>query len=135
MPDWNPAEMIGRVPRALAYSLYEELITNGPWLTGRSSMGYHLPPANKLMFSFDVSFWFIIGILGQILFGGRFIVQWIYSEYKKESVFPVSFWYLSLLGSALLLAYSIHIQDIIFTAGFSLNMLIYIRNLMLRKKK
>ena len=52
MPDWNPAEMIGRVPRALAYSLYEELITNGPWLTGRSSMGYHLPPANKLMFSF-----------------------------------------------------------------------------------
>jgi phosphohistidine swiveling domain-containing protein len=52
MPDWNPAEMIGRVPRALAYSLYEELITNGPWLTGRSSMGYHHPPVNKLMFSF-----------------------------------------------------------------------------------
>tara|TARA_B100000427_G_scaffold118195_1_gene98423 strand:- start:2633 stop:2908 length:276 start_codon:yes stop_codon:yes gene_type:complete len=87
------------------------------------------------MFSFDLSFWFLIGILGQILFGGRFIVQWIYSEYKKDSVFPVSFWYLSLLGSILLLAYSIHIQDIIFTAGFSLNMLIYVRNLMLRKKK
>tara|TARA_A100001015_G_scaffold122767_1_gene136082 strand:- start:2615 stop:2878 length:264 start_codon:yes stop_codon:yes gene_type:complete len=87
------------------------------------------------MFSFDFSLWFFIGLLGQILFGGRFIVQWIYSEYKKESVFPVSFWYLSLLGSALLLAYSIHIQDIIFIAGFSLNMLIYIRNLMLRKKK
>jgi phosphohistidine swiveling domain-containing protein len=52
MPDWNPAEMIGRVPRALAYSLYEELITKSPWLTGRSSMGYHLPPANNLMTSF-----------------------------------------------------------------------------------
>tara|TARA_B100000427_G_scaffold127876_1_gene106390 strand:+ start:1728 stop:1991 length:264 start_codon:yes stop_codon:yes gene_type:complete len=87
------------------------------------------------MFSFDFSLWFFIGLLGQILFGGRFIVQWIYSEYKKESVFPVSFWYLSLLGSLLLLAYSIHIQDIIFIAGFSLNILIYIRNLMLRKKK
>ena len=52
MPDWNPAEMIGRVPQSLAYSLYEELITNGPWLIGRTRMGYHQPASNKLMFSF-----------------------------------------------------------------------------------
>lgn len=85
------------------------------------------------MFNFDLSLWFFIGLLGQLFFGGRFIVQWIYSEYKKESVIPVSFWYLSLVGSFLLLAYSIHLNDIIFTAGFSLNILIYIRNLVLRK--
>ena len=87
------------------------------------------------MFNFDLSLWFFIGLLGQLFFGGRFIVQWIYSEYKKESVIPVSFWYLSLVGSFLLLAYSIHLNDIIFTAGFSLNILIYIRNLVLRKNK
>jgi len=52
MPDWNPVEMIGRVPRRLAFSLYEELITNGPWLEGRSQMGYHRPSSSKLMFSF-----------------------------------------------------------------------------------
>ena len=52
MPDWNPAEMIGRVPRKLAFSLYEELITNGPWLEGRSQMGYHRPSSSKLMLSF-----------------------------------------------------------------------------------
>lgn len=52
MPDWNPAEMIGRVPRKLAYSLYEELITNGPWLEGRSQMGYHRTSSSKLMLSF-----------------------------------------------------------------------------------
>ena len=87
------------------------------------------------MFNFEISLWFIIGLLGQVFFGGRFIVQWIYSEYKKESLIPVSFWYLSLIGSSLLLAYSIHLGDIIFTAGFSLNILIYIRNLILRKNK
>lgn len=85
------------------------------------------------MFNIELSFWFLIGLVGQFFFGGRFIVQWIYSEYKKESVIPVSFWYLSLVGSFLLLAYSIHLKDIIFTAGFSLNILIYIRNLILRK--
>ena len=52
MPDWNPVEMIGRAPRRLAFSLYEELITNGPWLVGRSQMGYHRPSSSKLMFSF-----------------------------------------------------------------------------------
>jgi len=52
MPDWNPTEMIGRVPRKLAFSLYEELITNGPWLEGRSQMGYHRPNSSKLMLSF-----------------------------------------------------------------------------------
>ena len=87
------------------------------------------------MFDFEWSLWFAIGSLGQILFAGRFIVQWIYSEYKKDSVFPVSFWYLSLVGSVFLLSYSIHIKDPIFIAGFSLNMFIYIRNLMLRKSK
>jgi phosphohistidine swiveling domain-containing protein len=44
--------MIGRVPRKLAFSLYEELITNGPWLEGRSQMGYHRPSSSKLMLSF-----------------------------------------------------------------------------------
>ena len=85
------------------------------------------------MLNIEFSLWFFIGLVGQGLFAGRFIVQWIYSEYKKASVFPVAFWYLSLAGSVLLLAYSIHIQDIIFIAGFSLNMLIYVRNLVLRK--
>lgn len=86
------------------------------------------------MFEVDSKLWFSIGLLGQIVFGARFVIQWIYSEYKKESLIPISFWHLSILGSLLLLAYSIYKKDIIFTAGFSLNILIYIRNLMLKPK-
>jgi lipid-A-disaccharide synthase-like uncharacterized protein len=74
-------------------------------------------------------FWAIIGFLGQLFFGGRFILQWIVSEYKKQSVVPVAFWYLSIVGSLMLLSYSLHIKNPIFILGFSVNTLIYLRNL------
>ncbi|MES2528812.1 MAG: lipid-A-disaccharide synthase N-terminal domain-containing protein [Bdellovibrionota bacterium] len=78
--------------------------------------------------------WVIIGFLGQILFFGRFVVQWIASEKQKQSVIPVAFWYFSLAGGILILIYSISIGDIVFTAGSSLNLIIYLRNLVLINK-
>lgn len=51
MPDWNPAEMIGRAPRALAFSLYETLITNHAWRRAREIMGYSVPAGQPLMIS------------------------------------------------------------------------------------
>ena len=74
-------------------------------------------------------FWFIVGFTGQVVFGGRFILQWIVSEYKKRSYVPVAFWYISLVGSIILLIYAIHRRDLIFMLGLSLNTLIYVRNL------
>jgi lipid-A-disaccharide synthase-like uncharacterized protein len=74
-------------------------------------------------------FWFIVGFAGQAVFGGRFILQWIVSEYKKRSYVPVAFWYISLVGSLILLTYAIHRRDLIFILGLSLNTLIYVRNL------
>ena len=73
--------------------------------------------------------WASIALLGQVVFGGRFILQWIVSEYKKKSHVPTAFWFMSLVGSLILLSYSIHIKDPIFMLGFSLNTLIYLRNL------
>ena len=49
MPDWNPAEMIGIMPRPLASSLYRELITRDEWRLAREEMGYHNMPAEELM--------------------------------------------------------------------------------------
>lgn len=73
--------------------------------------------------------WMVLGFTGQVLFGLRFVVQWIATERRKRSVIPVAFWYLSLAGSIVLLAYSIHRRDPVFIAGFSLNLIIYVRNL------
>ncbi len=49
MPDWNPAEMLGRAPRALARSLYQMLITDNAWRVARESMGYAVPTGQPLM--------------------------------------------------------------------------------------
>ena len=78
--------------------------------------------------------WTTVGLVGQCAFGGRFILQWIVSEIKKRSHVPVGFWYLSLVGSLILLTYSIHRGEPIFILGFSLNTVIYIRNLHLIHK-
>lgn len=75
--------------------------------------------------------WLITGAVGQVAFMMRFIVQWIASERRGQSVIPVAFWYLSLVGSLILLSYAIHRLDPVFVAGFSLNCLIYVRNMWL----
>jgi glutamine kinase len=51
MPDWNPAEMIGRAPRPLAMSLYRHLITDEAWRVARASMSYCEPVGLPLMVS------------------------------------------------------------------------------------
>ena len=50
MPDWNPAEMIGKFPSRLSFSLYEKLITNNIWARARSKMNYRDMTAHKLMY-------------------------------------------------------------------------------------
>lgn len=73
--------------------------------------------------------WLAIGFFGQALFFARFFVQWIASERRKESVIPRSFWYLSLAGGTVLLAYAIHRRDPVFILGQATGFLIYTRNL------
>jgi len=75
--------------------------------------------------------WLVVGFTGQLVFTGRFALQWLYSEYKKRSLIPVGFWYLSLVGSALLLAYAIYRQDPVFIIGQSFGFIVYLRNLQL----
>jgi lipid-A-disaccharide synthase-like uncharacterized protein len=75
--------------------------------------------------------WVAIGFLGQGLFFGRWLVQWIVSERRAESRMPIAFWYLSLVGGLITLAYAIYRRDPVFIAGQSIGALVYIRNLML----
>lgn len=81
--------------------------------------------------------WLVIGFLAQAFFASRFLVQWIVSERRKESVMPLYFWYSSVIGGSLLLIYAIHILDPVFIVGQSMGLIIYTRNLILihRKRK
>jgi len=79
--------------------------------------------------------WIVIGLCGQGLFFMRFFVQWISSEREQRSVIPTAFWYFSLGGAAILLAYSIYRNDPVYILGQSMGFLIYTRNLVLLKKE
>lgn len=73
--------------------------------------------------------WMGIGFFGEGLFAMRFVVQWVASERKKRSVVPVAFWYLSVLGAAIVLSYAIFKRDPVFIAASALPLPIYLRNL------
>jgi len=75
--------------------------------------------------------WLAIGFVGQLLFASRFLVQWIVSERRRESVIPVAFWYFSIGGGLLLFAYSLWRLDPVFILGQSLGIVVYARNLYL----
>ena len=79
--------------------------------------------------------WIVVGFLGQFLFFMRFLIQWLVSERKKESVIPLGFWYCSIGGGLILLAYAIYRKDPVFIAGQSCGILIYTRNLYLIQRK
>jgi len=79
--------------------------------------------------------WQIVGFVGQAIFTARFLIQWVASEKKRDSVVPVAFWWLSLVGGLNLLVYAIHRQDPVFIVGQSMGMVVYVRNLMLVAKR
>jgi lipid-A-disaccharide synthase-like uncharacterized protein len=80
-------------------------------------------------------FWLYLGLIGQFFFSARFLVQWVATEKQKKSVVPISFWYFSILGSTLLLAYAIYKKDPVFILGQSFGMIVYFRNLQIIFKK
>jgi lipid-A-disaccharide synthase-like uncharacterized protein len=82
-----------------------------------------------MMLKWDL--WVLIGLAAQVLFSMRFVVQWIASERKRQSVIPISFWYFSIAGSLVLLLYAIHRDDPVFTLGQAFGTFVYVRNLML----
>lgn len=79
----------------------------------------------------ETSLWIGIGFAGQLLFTSRFLVQWIASERRRESVVPVAFWWFSLAGGVTLLSYALWRQDPVFILGQAMGLVIYARNLAL----
>lgn len=75
--------------------------------------------------------WLAVGFLGQACFSMRFLIQWIASERRKESVIPVYFWYFSIAGGLTLLTYAVYRLDPVFILGQGAGLFVYSRNLYL----
>jgi lipid-A-disaccharide synthase-like uncharacterized protein len=78
--------------------------------------------------------WLGVGATGQVCFTTRMLWQWIISERRKESVVTIGFWYWSLIGSMMLLAYATYRRDIVFVAGQATGAFVYLRNLALIRR-
>ena len=79
--------------------------------------------------------WLGIGFFGQAVFFMRWVVQWLASERSAKSHVPVAFWYMSLVGGLITLAYALYRKDPVFIAGQSIGAVVYLRNLMLIQRQ
>ncbi len=75
--------------------------------------------------------WVAVGVAGQLMFTARFLLQWWASEKAGRSVVPVTFWYFSIAGSLIVLAYGLHKLDPVIILGQLPGTVIYTRNLWL----
>src|SRR6266478_7887943 len=83
----------------------------------------------------NVNAWVVFGLVGQLMFTFRFVVQWVASERSGRSTVPVAFWYFSLLGGAVLFVYALwYRHDLVFTLGQGAGLFIYARNLALIRR-
>jgi lipid-A-disaccharide synthase-like uncharacterized protein len=99
-----------------------------------STLGKEIPVSDELLSNLRNP-WLLVGLAGQAVFSARFLVQWIQSERAGRSLIPDLFWNLSLVGSALLLAYALHRRDPVFALGQSAGFVVYARNLALRRRE
>jgi lipid-A-disaccharide synthase-like uncharacterized protein len=76
-----------------------------------------------------LDWWVVLGFAAQAFFTMRFLVQWIASERAGKSVIPVAFWWCSIGGGLLLLAYALYRRDPVFIAGQAFSFFVYARNL------
>jgi lipid-A-disaccharide synthase-like uncharacterized protein len=83
---------------------------------------------------FYVDFWTILGFVAQFLFFMSMVIQWYQSEKAQRSILTVSFWWLRLVGSVMLIAYVLHRRDAVFLVATVLQIAIYLRNIALIKK-
>ncbi len=87
------------------------------------------------VFVTNFDWWVILGFVAQLMFTGRFLVQWIASERQGKSVIPITFWFFSIAGGLLLLAYALYRRDPVFIAGQAFGVFVYLRNLYLIMKE
>jgi len=73
--------------------------------------------------------WLTVGLVAQLMFSMRFLIQWIATERARASIIPETFWYFSFVGGILLLAYAIYRLDPVFILGQATGLIIYSRNI------
>jgi lipid-A-disaccharide synthase-like uncharacterized protein len=79
--------------------------------------------------------WKFVGFVGNAVFFSRFFVQWYATEKRNQVVVPQAFWWLSLVGSVILLAYGVfYLRDSVVIFAYAFTWVPYIRNIMIHRR-
>ncbi|MBO4657471.1 MAG: lipid-A-disaccharide synthase N-terminal domain-containing protein [Bacteroidales bacterium] len=79
--------------------------------------------------------WMIVmGTVGQLVFTVRFIYQFLYSRKRNESLLPVGFWIIGIIGATILVTYGALRHDWVLLVGQAFGWVTYVRNLMIWNK-
>ena len=79
--------------------------------------------------------WNIVGWTGQVVFFSRFVVQWYATEKKKQVVVPNAFWWLSIIGSLMLLLFGVfYDKHYVVIFGYAFSWIPYVRNLIIQNR-
>jgi lipid-A-disaccharide synthase-like uncharacterized protein len=99
---------------------------------------YLLVPANGVTYKLDSQTFvdpiFLSGALGQLLLNFRFVYQWYYAEKLKISILPVGFWYMTTLGSIMVVIYAADRFDPVLLFAQGLGLVASLRNIQLHFK-
>jgi lipid-A-disaccharide synthase-like uncharacterized protein len=76
-----------------------------------------------------VWYWIAVGVAGQGLFACRFLIQWLATERRRQSVIPAAFWYISVAASLLLLSSHLRRGEWVYVPGLASTVPIYLRNI------
>jgi lipid-A-disaccharide synthase-like uncharacterized protein len=78
--------------------------------------------------------WMLIGAVGQTLLNVRFIYQWYYAEKLRTSILPVGFWYMTAVGSIMVVVYALYRFDPVLLFAQGLGLFASVRNIQLHFK-
>ena len=89
---------------------------------------------------FDVAepwemWWLLVGLSAQAVFVARWVIQWLASERRGESVVPTVFWWCSLAGATMLLIYFVGRREPVGVLSQLIGWAVYSRNLYLIRIK
>lgn len=109
-------------------------------ITPVAAVGFAISHADTFINDFfrneQVPLWLLLfGAAGQIIFTLRFVYQWFYSRRRGESILPVGFWVISLIGSAAIISYGLFRRDPVLILGQSVGFIAYTRNISIFKKE